>query len=377
MITSLSLKNFRCFDQISLTDLKRVTVITGASGTGKTALLEAFLIAGKGTPDAVMRANQGRNLPEATIFSHSGVPPFGSGPLVQAFFPVPQQSFYNLWAGIFKDESKPVDISYTDTATTKRNISISLNTTAEAGSSIPLLALAPRDVGLPKGVLFERGVTGGLSETVSVFLGAGSQMVVSAQLENFGPVTFYFASGGNFNEADNVAWLSQLKVGGEAGRVIRLISKDFPIIEGLEVLSPGGVTAVYATMRDGSVRSLSLVSSGIHKTFSLYCGVAALRDGAIILDEVENGIYYEKYESVWRNIYELCSAPNNNQLFVTVHSRECLEALLPTLMGHADDFSLLRTEREGDKCIVRHITGKAMRAALSGEIDLRGTSRNA
>ncbi len=31
MITSLSLKNFRCFDQISLTDLKRVTVITGAS----------------------------------------------------------------------------------------------------------------------------------------------------------------------------------------------------------------------------------------------------------------------------------------------------------------------------------------------------------
>jgi hypothetical protein len=46
-------------------------------------------------------------------------------------------------------------------------------------------------------------------------------------------------------------------------------------------------------------------------------------------------------------------------------------------MGHADDFSLLRTEREGDKCIVRHITGKAMRAALSGEIDLRGTSRNA
>ncbi len=42
MLQSLSLQNFRNFDQATLSDLRRVNVISGSNGSGKTSLLEAI-----------------------------------------------------------------------------------------------------------------------------------------------------------------------------------------------------------------------------------------------------------------------------------------------------------------------------------------------
>ena len=125
-------------------------------------------------------------------------------------------------------------------------------------------------------------------------------------------------------------------------------------------------------MGDNSVRGLSQVSSGIHKMFSLYCGISDLSNGVMLLDEIENGVYYERYSSLWRHLHEMASA-TGNQIFVTSHSAECLSALLPTLENNVEDFTLLRTERTEDRCVVRHISAPAMRAALRGDIDLRGS----
>lgn len=44
MYRSFTVKNFRCFRTLALTDLERVNLITGKNNVGKTALLEALFI---------------------------------------------------------------------------------------------------------------------------------------------------------------------------------------------------------------------------------------------------------------------------------------------------------------------------------------------
>src|SRR4029077_9400420 len=41
-VAAISLKNFRCFDQVTLDLNSRIVLIYGANGTGKTSLLEAL-----------------------------------------------------------------------------------------------------------------------------------------------------------------------------------------------------------------------------------------------------------------------------------------------------------------------------------------------
>src|SRR5260370_29656716 len=44
MIQSLEIKNFRCFESISLRDLTRINIAVGRNASGKTALLEAIYL---------------------------------------------------------------------------------------------------------------------------------------------------------------------------------------------------------------------------------------------------------------------------------------------------------------------------------------------
>jgi hypothetical protein len=60
MIKTLEIKNFRCFESVSLSDLTRVNVITGSNASGKSALLEALFLGARATGDAVLVLNTAR-----------------------------------------------------------------------------------------------------------------------------------------------------------------------------------------------------------------------------------------------------------------------------------------------------------------------------
>src|SRR5688572_23256461 len=64
MITSLDVKNFRCFKELHLSALGRFTFVVGESGSGKTALLEALFLAGGGNPEIYFRVRRWRGFGE-------------------------------------------------------------------------------------------------------------------------------------------------------------------------------------------------------------------------------------------------------------------------------------------------------------------------
>jgi hypothetical protein len=190
---------------------------------------------------------------------------------------------------------------------------------------------------------------------------------------HFGPAIAIFGSYINYAEVDNVIWFSQLKERNAANEIINFLKEEFPFVLDLEVLAPAGANGLYATLSDGSRRRLSAVSAGINKIVTILLATAFIREGIILIDEIENGIFYEKYSAVWRILYRF-ALDTKNQIFVTSHSDECLRALPDVIGDNINDFCLLRAEYEAGKSVVRHISGASMKAALNRDVEIRGAT---
>ncbi|RKZ83117.1 MAG: ATP-binding protein [Candidatus Parabeggiatoa sp. nov. 1] len=70
---------------------------------------------------------------------------------------------------------------------------------------------------------------------------------------------------------------------------------------------------------------LSSLGEGLNRYIAVLCAIWASKDGFLLIDEVENGIHYTNYKKLWHIIFQ-ASAEANCQLFITSHSKECLEA---------------------------------------------------
>ena len=72
MLNSLSIKNFRGIDQLTINPLGRVNLIAGKNGTGKTTVLESlWILSAPDVPELAVRVSAFRGLPPSspeTIF---------------------------------------------------------------------------------------------------------------------------------------------------------------------------------------------------------------------------------------------------------------------------------------------------------------------
>ena len=70
---------------------------------------------------------------------------------------------------------------------------------------------------------------------------------------------------------------------------------------------------------------LSSLGEGINRYIAILCAIWSSKNGYLFIDEIENGIHYTNYEKLWKIILE-ASKQANCQVFVTSHSKECIEA---------------------------------------------------
>ncbi len=87
MITDVLIRNFKCFNHLTIPDLGRITLIAGKNNVGKTALLEAlFLLLDRQRPDMILRQygwrgidpSSGQVIPPFIPPEYYGFPPQGS-----------------------------------------------------------------------------------------------------------------------------------------------------------------------------------------------------------------------------------------------------------------------------------------------------------
>jgi predicted ATPase len=167
-------------------------------------------------------------------------------------------------------------------------------------------------------------------------------------------------------------WFSQLSVQKREKPIVDAVRDEFePSLENLIVLATAQNPALYVSVRYLREKlPLSLMSAGINKFVTILMAILIRGKGVLLIDEVENGLYYKTLPSLWKYMLKFAQE-SDTQIFVTTHSLECVRALVPAMEGAEDEFTLLRSERANGSSAVAQIPGKFLEGAIEQGVEVR------
>jgi AAA15 family ATPase/GTPase len=342
MITNLEIKNFRGFEQTKLENLKHINIVVGANGSGKTALFEAIYLALGVNPAKYFNFRRWRGLGE-----------WGG-------------HISDLWSDLFfnSNSKEPITIEYSGSNPHNRTLEILYD--VEAPIIIPNNEQLSSLANTPP--LIFKWKKDGVEQTTHCSITNNGISLTGSRDPH---ASSFFTSLPMLEPVVVSQQFSQLSINGKVKSVIESMKRIFPMIQDLSVENPTGIPMVWANLENvEGKRPLGLVSTGINKILGILLAVFIQTNGVVIIDEIENGLYYKTMPKIWEELYQF-SKENNTQLFISSHNLEALQSLLPILKKNENDFSLIRTKFQAGKCSTMSFTGEHLLAALEEEIDIR------
>lgn len=160
-------------------------------------------------------------------------------------------------------------------------------------------------------------------------------------------------------------------------RLERLLRDSIePRLKRLRYAKPAGTQnhLVYADLGTKPMIPFTQLGQAFTRILEIYCEIFANQPKILLIDEIENGLYYEGLGDFWNGLFEVLE-DQDVQLFATTHSRECMEAA-HRAAAERDDYPLryLRLDRRADdpQKIVSTTFGKEeMQTAMDSKIEMR------
>jgi len=356
MHKTFSLKNFRCFEDLTLDDLTRVNLLTGKNNVGKTALLEGmFLHAGPANPSLPTHVNVMRGIEQYSLDAEE------------------------IWGWLFfrKNMRQPIEIAAVDSAHRETRLLITLG--QPEVMQLPGVGNALEDVD-------SNGSTSTENPTRDLVLRyvdeSGASHLSNATVTTEGklegrpahveklPQTVFLTSRARHQE-DDARRFSNLQRVGQDDFVIEAVRLIEPRVKRIGVLLTGGRSLLNADVGLPEWIPLRFLGEGVGKLLTIVLAIADSPGGKILIDETENGFHYSVMPLVWRVIADV-AARRNVQVFATSHSWECVNAAHEVFRKIApESLRLYRLEKVKD--VIRHVSYncEAFDAAMVGELEVR------
>jgi AAA15 family ATPase/GTPase len=351
MIDHISISHFRCFASLEIKELRQINLLVGRNGSGKSAFMESlFLSSGSSAPRIAFQLRALRKI--------------GGNLQVQG----DNYSYKGLWEDLFYDfdERKKVSIKVIGNSGDSRSLTISYT-----DSSVQLI---------PYGKDPSRELIPFDQVTFTWKRGNGREIVVKPRFTDKGlqlegetashlPM-IWFTPGVESGE-ESAKRYSELSKRNEHTLVVETLCKEFEFIEGLSIEYFSGVPMIFAAVRGKKKKMpIGLVSDGVSRFLALLLGIAYFKGGVVLIDQLEDGFYFERLPSIWTSLRDVAQQCRT-QLFISTHSGECLRAIRPALKDHEDRFRLLRAERGEAECTISSIEGDLLEMALEQEFEVR------
>lgn len=309
MYHSFSIKNFRCFDDLTLEGLGRINLIGGRNNIGKTALLEALWAhSGAKEPERVLLLDAGRGLVDPDIVVKNLFCGFDSSAVIEL-------CAQGDWGAaprhltIYAEENPWISIPGNPTIGIPSVVSqkrIVLDYLDEAGIKAESKAWFERHSDNPSGLKI--GYDRNWPES-PVFLP---------------PASFIPASSLDYRTA-NVGHYSELERIGQQDGVLQTLQILEPKLQRLTVLAAGTEPRIYADVGTKPLIPLQIMGEGMARILSLALSIASSPGGMVMVDEIENGLHYTVMEKVWKSIAAF-ARHYDVQLFATTHSHHCIQS---------------------------------------------------
>lgn len=329
MLRSFSVRNFRCLEDLELHNLARVNVLVGDNDVGKTALLEALYA----------------HLSQANVLFLLNLKTFRRSRI----FALDETIWQDLFFGL--DDSKEIHVSSVDANGMERSSKITVGPSTQIALTVP-----------PGGQGFDRLPRPGFFRPLRVeYRDAGMQEPLQNELalepDKGGLVqkhqlnpdlrAYYFSTAGPPESQSVASHLSELLIAKQRTLLVRLAKVIDERIQDLSVASPKGVTEVFVDLGEPQLLPLTLMGSGVVRALGIASAIPAYAGGIVLVDEIEDGIYYKRLNELWSGIYEM-SKTFDVQIVASTHSAECvsgaIEAVVPDLQD-ADPLHVYRLDR--------------------------------
>ncbi len=276
-IKHIEITNFKCFDSLKVENLKRVNLLGGDNNIGKSAFLEALEIVAKTeNPSSLVKAirnvinrRQSYNFSEFDIITY-------------------EQNYLQ-----FRTNTISITLKVTD------NAQIYL-------SDEEVIELDEKNTKLIDIINYKRT----------------SFAIRNAKLNK----NIDFIPSTSLNERKLFVIYGNIVDMGMMGVIDDFLREFDPRIESL-LISPKEHYSVFKVkLRDMKIPVLlSSLGSGLNRYIAIVCAIWKNQNGQLLIDEIENGIHYAKYEKLWEIIFKT-SKKANCQIFIATHSKECIEA---------------------------------------------------
>lgn len=356
MLRSFTIKNFRCFDELTIKPLEKINLIAGKNNVGKTALLEGmFLFAGATNPGLAMRIN---------IFR--GIDVFEIKPELVSETPW-NSLFYNF------DEDATITMMGKNDDRKKRVLNMKI---VRKKSELVMKKIPDKE---EKFTISE--VTGKFLELEYINesdQSIKSRLVIEAnQLRADippAPIPYsaiFLASRYRISTAEDSQRYSNIEITGRQDVLLNILRLIEPKLKRLAVAVTAGVPMIFGDIGLTRLIPLPIMGEGIAKVCSLVLAIANSPDGLVFIDEIENGIHHSIMDEIWIGVAEAARS-FNTQIFATTHSRECIVAAHRALIkSERYDFLLHRLDKINEKIETKTYDRETLEAAIEAGFEVR------
>ncbi len=279
ILNSLEIRNFRAFHDLKIEHLGRVNLLVGKNNVGKTSLLEALQL-------YASRASTPTFIWEIMRTRHEVKQPFVN---VRDMLVALKYLFYG--RNDIKPGLQPIQIGPINSPQEMLSIAIDWSITETRDGTLHTRLLEPR----------EDYTADNLAPRFTIQAAGATQSYPIDPSLRQGILRL------NSNEIPCVLTLS----GGERIPIVKIKDSDEP----LPLYSLG----------DGMLRALGISLALVNA-----------KDGILLIDEFENGLYYSVQPDLWRLIFQVARRLNV-QVFATTHSWDCIKAFQQAAQENAQE----------------------------------------
>ena len=359
MLTSVSIKNFRCLNRLTIEPLDRVNLIAGMNNVGKTALLEAiFLLSGTENVSLVIRINAFRGIERVKLDTESVI--------------------NNVWRPLFSNYNMSNPVILKGELQGKGQFSVELSLTLEEASARVDINGDELDLGTNglsnQAMLLRYTNPSGEPRSLRLTIpsnAAGEIQIAPSPGKPLFPGFFLAARKrlGLTEIAERFGQLQQEKR--ETDYLVNALRSIEPRLERLISVFSGGVPVIHGDIGLDHLIPLPLMGEGLRQLVSILLTISDAPGGIVLIDEIENGFHYSILPSVWQVIRQ-AAQDFDTQIFATTHSLECAKAAHEVFESSDDyEFRYHRLERIDGEIRVATSDQETMGTALGLNWEIR------
>jgi hypothetical protein len=359
MFQSFTVKNFRCFRELTLEPLERVNLIAGKNNTGKTALLEAIhLFCNPNNCKLPLDINQDRGIAD------------------------PATDLEGVAAWLFRDHSarEAFELSSRDKNKGKRALKISLTDGLDVREILTereraeIAAHAPYLLNCGSCLVLgyqkdEEEWVHSIGAPAPGTAGSG-MMSISARAAEPIPCRFLAVSCRTVSsDVEDFGSLEAAKRQEEILPALRILE---PRLQRLSLVPFAGKPVIHGDLQGlDRLIPMPLMGEGVRRVLSIVLAIANAAGGVVLIDEIENGLHHSIMVQVWQAIAEAARRADV-QVFATTHSYECIQAAHQGFVAAQPyDLRLFRLDRLDQELRVAVYNQNTLNTSIDMSLEVR------